>query len=149
MTGPGPIWRRPAENNGRTRAATSPSCQYSPLEMLWGLSQFSLVRAELQTARQLGEQLLTLAQSVQDPMGLLAPLNGLGTTLTHLGDFLPARAYLEQSMALYEPHMHEACGCWYGIDLGVDSRAHLAHVLWLLGYPEQARRRAHEAFTLA
>jgi hypothetical protein len=117
--------------------------------MLWGLLQFSLVRAELQTGRQLGEQLLTLAQSVQDPMGLRAPLKGLGTTLTHLGDFLPARAYLQHSMALYEPHMHEACPCWYGIDLGVDSRAYLAHVLWLLGYPEQALRRAHEAFTLA
>jgi predicted ATPase len=117
--------------------------------VLWGLLQFSLVRAQLQTARQLGEQLLTLAQSAQDPMLLLAASNGLGTTLTHLGDFLPARAYLEQSIALYEPHMHQASACWYSIDLGVDSRAHLAHVLWLLGYPEQARRRAHEVSTLA
>jgi hypothetical protein len=40
-----------------------------------------------------GDQLLTLAQSLPDPMGLLAAANGLGTTLTHLGDFLPARAY--------------------------------------------------------
>ena len=82
-------------------------------------------------------------------MLLLAAANGLGTTLTPLGDFLPARAYLEQSLALYEPSMHQASAGWYSIDLGVDSRAHLAHVLWLLGYPEQARRRAHEVATLA
>ena len=35
--------------------------------VLWGLWLFYFVRGELQTARELGEQLLSLAQSVQDP----------------------------------------------------------------------------------
>jgi hypothetical protein len=39
---------------------------------LEGLWQFSLVRAEYQTARELGEQLLSLAQSARDPALFLA-----------------------------------------------------------------------------
>ena len=35
--------------------------------VLFGLAAFHLVRGELQTARELSEQLLRLAQSVQDP----------------------------------------------------------------------------------
>jgi hypothetical protein len=38
--------------------------------VLWGLFSFHVVRAELQTARQLGEELLTLAQPLQDPVYL-------------------------------------------------------------------------------
>jgi predicted ATPase len=35
--------------------------------VLWGLWAFYVTRAELQTARELGEQCLTLAESVHDP----------------------------------------------------------------------------------
>ncbi|MBI3797632.1 MAG: AAA family ATPase, partial [Deltaproteobacteria bacterium] len=35
---------------------------------LWGVKVFYIVRAELQTARELGEQLLRLAKTVQDPV---------------------------------------------------------------------------------
>ena len=38
---------------------------------LWGLWVFYVMRGELQTARELGEQLLSLAQALQDPLFLL------------------------------------------------------------------------------
>jgi predicted ATPase len=60
-----------------------------------------------------------------------------------------AHAHLEQSIALYDPQKHQSRAFFYGTNLKVDSLAHAAHVLWLLGYPEQAKRRGHEAIALA
>ena len=55
--------------------------------VLWGLWYFYLVRAELQTARELLPQLLSLAQGAQDSALLLAAHRSLGQNLTFLGEF--------------------------------------------------------------
>jgi predicted ATPase len=49
--------------------------------VLWGLCSFYSVRGKLQTANELGKQLLTLAQSVQDPALLVSAHSSLGGTL--------------------------------------------------------------------
>ena len=116
---------------------------------LWGLLQFHIVRAEIQTALELGERLISLAQSIHDLDILMAAHNGLGTALPYRGALCAARAHLEQSIALYDPHKHHARAFFYGTNLKADSLAHLAHVLWLLGYPEQALQRGAAALTLA
>src|SRR5688500_2482854 len=51
---------------------------------LFGLRTFYHVRGELQTAHELGEQLFSLAQSVQDPARLLEAHRALGSTLYFL-----------------------------------------------------------------
>jgi adenylate cyclase len=79
----------------------------------------------------------------------MAAHNGLGTVLSYHGELVAARAHLEQSIALYDPQKHSFRVFFYGTNLRVDSLAHLAHVLWLLGYPEQALRRGRDALTLA
>jgi hypothetical protein len=56
--------------------------------VLFGLWLFYLGRAELQTTRELGEQLLTLAQRVQDPALLLEAHRALGVSLHLLHGFL-------------------------------------------------------------
>ena len=50
--------------------------------VLWGLGHFHVVRGEPQTARELGEQLLTLAQQHQEPTYFLAAHFMLGNALT-------------------------------------------------------------------
>ena len=82
--------------------------------VLWGLWKFYLVRAELQTARELGEQLLSLAQSVQDPALLLEAHHALGWTLFLSGEFASAREHLEQGIALYDPQQHRSHAFLYG-----------------------------------
>ena len=62
----------------------------------------------VQTARELGEQLLSLAQSVQDPTLLVVAHYGLGMTLFCLGEFASAREHLEQGIALYDPQQHRS-----------------------------------------
>jgi predicted ATPase len=112
--------------------------------VLRGLWTFHTTRAELQTARELGEQLLTLAG--QDLSLLLEAHSALGASLFRLGEFSAAWAYLEQGITLYNPQQRRSRA---GSDPGVLCLLHAAWVLWLLGYPDQALNRSHEALTLA
>src|SRR5262249_8896678 len=107
--------------------------------ILFGLCIFYFIRGELQTARELAEQLLTLAQSVDDPALLLEASLALGNTLFFLGELRLARKYEEQSIALYDPQQHHAQAFLYGgTDPGVICFSYTAWVLWHLGYPDQA-----------
>jgi class 3 adenylate cyclase/predicted ATPase len=118
--------------------------------MLWGLWRFYNNRAEYQRARALGEQLLRLAQQAHDPALLLEAHHALWATLLWSGEFTSARAHLEQGRALYDPQQHHAHARLYGgHDPGVCCRYHAAVSLWILGYPDQALQRMHEALTLA
>jgi TOMM system kinase/cyclase fusion protein len=117
--------------------------------VLSGLHHFHIVRAELQTARELGEELLTLAQHIQDPTYLLGAHWTLGGARFCLGEFVLAREHWAQSIALYEPQQHHAHTALFGWNLGVFGRAWAPHVLWALGYPDQALAMSREALTLA
>src|SRR5262249_32117350 len=108
--------------------------------VLWGLWRFYLVRAEYQTARELAEQCLSLAQRVHDPALLLVAHYTLGATLYVLGELTLSRAHLEQGLALYEPQQHHHLAFRYGMDLGVWCLSYGAWPLWQLGYPDQALR---------
>jgi tetratricopeptide (TPR) repeat protein len=118
-------------------------------QALWGLWYFYLARAEFQTARELGEQLLHLAQRVQAPALLLVAHRVLGQTLAFLGEFSTAQGHLERAMILYDLKQHHAFASLYGQDQGVICRSWAALTLWSLGYPEQALQRSPEALTLA
>ena len=117
--------------------------------VLFGLWGFYEVRGDLQIARELAEQLLTLAQGQHDPALLLQGHRALGDTLFYLGEFVPARAHLEQGIALYNPQQHRTHAFLYGQDPGMGCRVFAAHVLWMLGYPDQALQRSQEALILA
>jgi predicted ATPase len=118
-------------------------------QVLRGLWYFYLQRVELRTARELGEQLLTLAQRVGDPALLLEAHYTLGNTLNYLGEFPAAHAHFAQGMALYDPLQHHSLAFRYGQDPGVICRTYAGVTLWWLGYPDQALQRSHEALTLA
>jgi class 3 adenylate cyclase/predicted ATPase len=118
--------------------------------VLWGLRAFYQVRGECQTARELGEQMLRLAQSVQDPVLLLGAHYALETSLCFLGEFALARAHVEQGVTLYDPQQHHSYTFVYGGQApGILCLSNGAYVLWLLGYPDQALKRSYEALALA
>jgi predicted ATPase len=62
-------------------------------QVLRGLWYFYLHRVELQTARELGEHLLSLAQQVDAPALLLEAHYALGNTLNYLGEFAATQAH--------------------------------------------------------
>jgi predicted ATPase len=117
--------------------------------VLYGLYHFHLVRAELQTARELGEELLILARHIQDPTYLLGAHFLLGGSWFLLGEHTAAREHMEQSLTLYDPQQHRAHTSLFGWDLGIFCRAWLPHALWHLGYPDQALAMSHEGLAHA
>jgi class 3 adenylate cyclase/predicted ATPase len=117
------------------------------LQVLLGLEAYYVVRAELQTAYELAQQCLHLAQQVQNPARLLNSHHALGLILFHLGEFAAAVTHLEQGMLLYDVQPHRPHHNLQ--NPGVACRSYAAWALWHLGYPEQARTRLHEALTLA
>src|SRR5712692_7195076 len=117
--------------------------------VLFGLWLFSLLRAELPLARELAEQMMRLAQQAQDSALLLVAHRALGSTLLQQGEIPLAREHVEQGIALYDPQQHRSLAFVYGMDTGMTCLIYAAWVLWLLGYPDQALKRSHEAITLA
>jgi class 3 adenylate cyclase/predicted ATPase len=116
--------------------------------VLRGLQVFYFLRAELQTARELGEQLLSLVQRQNDPALLVGAHLALGQTLLYLGELALARTHLEQGSALYNPQQHRF-SAWPGGNPGVQCGLYGGWILWFLGYPDQALRRSCDALTLA
>ena len=117
--------------------------------VLRGLWQFYNGRGEYQTARELGEQCLQLAQQGHDTARLLEAHHTLWTTQLLLGELPLSRAHLEQGLALYDPQQHRALAFLYGHDPGVCCQGVAALTLWVLGYPDQALRQQHATHTLA
>jgi predicted ATPase len=117
--------------------------------VLYGLYHFHLVRAELQTARELGEELLTLAQHIQDPTYLPVAHFMLGGSWLLLGEYTATRKHKEQGLTLYDPQQHHAYISRFGWAMGIFCQAWLPHALWHLGYPDQALAMSHEGLTQA
>jgi predicted ATPase len=117
--------------------------------VLFGLWRFYVVRAQLHTARELGETLLRLAQRTDDSSLTVLAHYTLGMTWCCLGALPTARQHLEEAIPLYTPDQRRAPEFRMGFDPGVGCRAFAAQTLWLLGYPEQALAHLHEALALA
>lgn len=116
---------------------------------LQGLWQFYMVSGELPTARELAEQLLAVAQNSTDSTMLLLANRSLATTVFLQGEIVRCRELTEAGLALYDRGLHGSLGLHYGHDPGVAHGLYSAWAIWLLGYPDQALRRAIEAVTLA
>ena len=118
--------------------------------VLVGLALFYTVRAEHQTAREVAEQCLTIAQDQPDPVFRLQAHTILEAILFYLGELAAAQAQAEQGIALYDRQQHRSLVSLYGgNDPGVTCLAEAATIQWLLGYPDQALQRGREALALA
>jgi predicted ATPase/class 3 adenylate cyclase len=117
--------------------------------VLYGLWRFYLGRAQFHRVRETGETLLRLAQRDHVPTHAVVAHLALGITSFCLGVLPAARQHLEEGIARYTPDQHHAPLFRIGHDPGVNCRGWAAMTLWLLGYPEQALARLHDALTLA
>jgi transcriptional regulator with XRE-family HTH domain len=117
--------------------------------ILNGLCNYYTIRGEIQHARVVAEEMVNLAQMQPDPIPRAAAHRALGNVLVWLGEFGPARMSLEQGITFYNVQHHAEYIKLYGHDTGVSCLTNLAMVLWMLGYPDQAIQRSHEALALA
>jgi predicted ATPase len=118
--------------------------------VLWTLSRIRHWRGELLAARQLAEQLLSLARREQDSLRLLEAHHTLWAISLDIGALPSTKGYAEQGFMLYDHLRHGQLGSVYGgHDPGVCSRIHAAKAIWLLGYPDQALQTIEAALTMA
>jgi len=118
--------------------------------VLLGLYRFYDGAGKHQTARELVEQLYSLAQRTQDPDLLLEAHMARGTILgINFGELVVGRRHLEQGIALYDAQQHRSHILRYSLDPGAQGLSRASWVLWLLGYPDQALRRSQETLVLA
>jgi predicted ATPase len=112
---------------------------------LWG---FYIVAAQMDTALAIAEELLRFAQRDEDRAMLVIAEWAMGITLHHAGDHLRALDHFESGIAHYALELSPAFSNM-SFDPGVGTLAESARVLWVLGYPDRALRRAEEGIALA
>src|SRR5262249_23684601 len=139
---------------GKTYTYARHRCQHlgNPRQLfmvLRGLWNYYQGRAEHRMAHELGEQLLALAQQVQDSALFLPARRAFGATVFWMGVVPPAKTHLAQGMALYDPPQDRASTFLYGEYAGVVCRVLDDSTLWCLGYPDQGLTQSQEALTLA
>ena len=114
------------------------------------LASFHFIRAEVQTALELSDQCLILAQHLQDPIYLYHAHRERGLRLWFHGELIRAKKNYEQAIALHDRYRYDA-HIMTRMQPGAlcRSRTYIALVLWFLGYPDQALVRMREALALA
>ena len=110
--------------------------------VLWGLWLFSKVRSELNRAQEMAGELLDLSKHAQDSDLELQAHQAMGMTGFCRGDPAAAVRHVEQATALYDPPRHQTHSFLFGQDPAVICQAFGAVALWLLGYPERAKRQS-------
>jgi class 3 adenylate cyclase/predicted ATPase len=115
----------------------------------WGLGRFYTLSGQLRAARQQAEEILVLAQRLQEPEFLIEGHLAMGITLYWMGEFAHARSHNEQVLALYNPDKHGALGFEYGEHPDVTCWARQAFPLWMLGYPDRALESSRKAIARA
>jgi len=90
--------------------------------------------------RELAAQFLALAEKQGATVPLMVGHRLMGTSLMSTGDIAQGRAHYNQAIALYDPNEHRPLATRFGQDVGVAILFYRSRHLWLLGYPEAARR---------
>lgn len=117
---------------------------------LWGQWGVLILQGNVQKSLEIGDQLLELARSSQDPALLLQARHALWPTHFYRGELSAAMEDFGQGLALYDVDRHRSLAFTFG---GHDARAcGLAFetaALWMLGYPRQAVECGRQALDFA
>jgi class 3 adenylate cyclase/predicted ATPase len=113
--------------------------------VLFGLRTVYYIRGEGRMSYELSQQLLRRAQSESDPTHLLLAHTALGSACLDMGELVAAKEHKETAISLYDPTRHGPVALSTSFDLKGFVISYVAMTLWLLGYPDEALKRANEA----
>ena len=114
------------------------------VRLSFGQWAFHLGRSEYKLALSLAEQIEKIAEARNDVSAQLRGRRANGMTRLHLGEFVAARALLDQGHGLADAHRGIGAGL---ADPYATMLAYLAVTLAYLGYIDQSRLRLEEALT--
>ncbi len=115
---------------------------------LLGLAACWLIQSDLKKSLEIGMRGLALAESCRDPdlQAWFCLMNC--TNLSHMGGPLRALEYARQGLKAHEVNAISQT-LSFGSYVSIVGCGQLARILWLCGYPDQARARAAEALAAA
>lgn len=116
---------------------------------LLGMWRYYIGRGNCTVTPDLGRQILELGRKSDDDPTTVLGHYGLGFALFCHGDLAQARGELETGYRLYDRKMRENLSFRLGQDPGVACMSYCALALWVLGYPDQAKRISDKALALA
>lgn len=105
--------------------------------------------ADTGRAIEVGRQLLDLVRATGDARQIALAHWVLGTAYLFASEMELAREHLDRALASYDPTLPGLPGWQYQVDPGVFSSILRALLLWLQGYPDQARRDLGAASQIA
>lgn len=116
---------------------------------LMGLRVLHTARGQHQAARALGKELVHLADEATAPALLVAAHYAIVPSLYYLGEFASVLTHCEQSLSRYDRAQHDEQILSYGQSYAVMTLCYAAYTRYMLGFPDQALRKVHEALRLA
>ena len=96
-------------------------------------------------ARELAAQFLALAEQEATTAPQMIAHRLMGMSFLHTGEIAKGRVHLDRAIALYNPAEHRPLATRFGHDSVCQSLCFRSMALWLLGYPEAARKDADDA----
>lgn len=117
--------------------------------VIFGLFSYYLCKGDVRPTRETAEQLSNIARSLNDTVLLVGAHTALGFTFHHEGELLACRQQFEEACRLHVVSQHSRYMQLYKFDPGIHAQCERFWTLWLLGYPDQARRNMEQSLRLA
>ena len=118
-------------------------------QVFYGLESLYVVQAKLEKVQLASDELHSVYQRTHATTPPLEAEIMLTGSRLHLGEIADASDEFERMLTAREPSQLQYIVEEQGWDYAILGRAWHAHALWLLGYPQSALVRAHEAVRLA
>jgi predicted ATPase len=133
-----------AEANGEP--PEDPLLLFSVLYAFWIRT---LVAFDGDVASELASQFLALANKGTTTAAKMIGHRLTGMPFLHTTEIAKGRLHLDEAIGLYNPAQHRSLATRFGHDSGVSILSFRSLALWLLGYPDAARRDADDAVKYA
>ncbi len=117
--------------------------------VLWSLGLYYMWSAEVESALEIADQLLQLAEGLKNGPLIMEAHHAMGGALVDLGRCNEALKHLDEATALYAAHRNHRYNVFVGRDCKVMCECIAARALWALGYPDRAAERMAGALALA
>ena len=112
--------------------------------VVWGIAAHHFVKGDIHLHLDLSRRLLEIAEASGDSSQLVVAHTSRTLSLYYAGQFVSARAHLDELRSHYEWEKHRRLSFSYAVDRKMITFQFGTWVLWKLGYPDQAAELENE-----
>jgi len=121
----------------------------SLLPVIVGLWTYYLCKGDLTSAREIAERLSSISAGLSDSALILGARATLAFTLQHQGELVASRHEFEETAKVHDAGQRNRYVELYRFDPGIQAESESVRTLWLLGFPDQARKKMETTLELA